>query len=398
MRRKPGSRPGPAGGVAPPRDRTTGGIIPALSEPGQIRSLADVDAFRPAPSGRFHSATHAEIAAGASTDIYFVKTLEILNRLGMAQTPVVAEVFGQRGGVLCGMEEVAHLLAGRPVQIEAVAEGDRFAAREVVLRITGPYAAFGMYETTLLGFLASASAWATAASEVRAAAGDCMLICYGSRHLHPAVAPVMERAAVVGGMDAASNILAARLLGEDPVGTLPHAVMLIVGDTVEVARVYDQVMPARERRTVLVDTFHDEAEEALRVAAALGERLAAVRLDTPSERGSVTPDLVREVRARLDLAGASHVGIIVSGGITPERIPDLIAAGATGFGVGSYVTAAPPIDMTLDLKEVSGRPLAKRGRIPGRTANPRLKPLQSAVPPGEGRAVAAARNWKGGRP
>jgi len=47
-----------------------------------------------------------------------------------------------------------------------------------------------------------------------------------------------------------------------------------------------------------VDTFKDEAEESLRVAKALGERLAGIRLDTPGERGGVTPDLVTEVRAR----------------------------------------------------------------------------------------------------
>jgi nicotinate phosphoribosyltransferase len=38
-----------------------------------------------------------------------------------------------------------------------------------------------------------------------------------------------------------------------------------------------------------------------------------VRLDTPSERGGVTPDLVKEVRARLDQAGFSYVKIFVSG-------------------------------------------------------------------------------------
>jgi nicotinate phosphoribosyltransferase len=43
------------------------------------------------------------------------------------------------------------------------------------------------------------------------------------------------------------------------------------------------------------------------------------------------------------------------------------------FGVGSYIAHAVPIDFTGDLKEVAGQPVAKRGRIPGITANPRLK-------------------------
>ena len=123
----------------------------------------------------------------------------------------------------------------------------------------------------------------------------------------------------------------------------------------------------------MVDTFHDEAEEALRIASALGERLSAVRLDTPSERGGVTPELVREVRRRLDMAGASHVTITVSGGLNPERIRLLSEAGAASFGVGSYIAHATPRDMTMDIKVVDGVPVAKRGRIPGITVNPSLE-------------------------
>jgi nicotinate phosphoribosyltransferase len=40
--------------------------------------------------------------------------------------------------------------------------------------------------------------------------------------------------------------------------------------------------------------------------------------------------------------------------------------------VGSYISDAQPIDMTMDIKEVEGAPVAKRGRLPGVTDNPRL--------------------------
>jgi len=46
------------------------------------------------------------------------------------------------------------------------------------------------------------------------------------------------------------------------------------------------------------------------------------------------------------------------------------------FGVGSAISAAAAIDFTADIKEVDGRPVAKRGRIPGLTENPRLKCLE----------------------
>ncbi|HOX29514.1 MAG TPA: nicotinate phosphoribosyltransferase, partial [bacterium] len=153
--------------------------------------------------------------------------------------------------------------------------------------------------------------------------------------------------------------------GAKPTGTVPHAAILIAGDTVRVARVFDEIMEDDVPRIMLVDTFKDEAEEAIRVAEALKGRLAAVRLDTPSERGGVTPQLVTEVRSWLDHLGYNSVGIVVSGGLTPQRIITLKQAGAGFFGVGSYVSAAQPIEMTMDIKEIEGRAVAKRGRLPG---------------------------------
>lgn len=322
---------------------------------------------------RFFSATHEEILRGATTDVYFVKTRDVLRYAGKLETPVTAEVFAQRAGIFAGSPEVLHLFKGKPLHIEALPEGVPFEAKETVMRIRGPYGDFGMHETVLLGMLASASAWATAARECVEAAAGKPVLCFGARHVHPSVAPVMERTALaVGGCTGASCILGAKLVSREPMGTVPHAAALIMGDTVDLARAYDGAMPEDDARIVLVDTFKDEAEESLRVARALGGRLAAIRLDTPGERGGVTPALVREVRQRLNLEGYSAVKIIVSGGLSPDRIRELAEAGADSFGVGSYISHAKAIDMTMDIKEIDGRPFAKRGRIPGITPNPSL--------------------------
>ncbi len=164
---------------------------------------------------------------------------------------------------------------------------------------------------------------------------------------------------------------------KEPSGSMPHAMIICFGDTVKAAVAFDKHVEPDVPRIVLVDTFLDEPEEALRVAETLGERLQAVRLDTPSERGGVTPELVTETRARLDQAAFGYVRLFVSGGVTPDRIRDFLSTGAPvdGFGVGSYITSAQPNDFTADLKEVEGKPIAKRGRIPGITENPRLKRL-----------------------
>ncbi len=337
-----------------------------------LQNLSEVSAYRPAQDRRLFSASHEEILYGLTTDIYFVRTRELLRHMGLDRTPVKAEIFAGRSGVLAGVAEVKTLLEDLPVEVWALPEGEEFEEKEVVMRISGAYDDFGIYETALLGILASSSGWATAARKCRAAAGKKGMVCFGARHVHPAVAPVMERAAIVGGADGASCILGAKLAGREPLGTMPHAMILIAGDTVEVAREYRDVMPPDAPVIVLVDTFKDEAEEALRVAENLGRDLEAVRLDTASERGGVTPGLVREIRARLDQAGYNHVKIFVSGGLSPERIQLLSEAGADSFGVGSYISGAPPIDMTMDIKEVNGKPVAKRGRVPGITKAPRL--------------------------
>ncbi len=334
-----------------------------------IHSLARVAEIKIAPERKFYSATPEEIMSGATTDVYFVRTHEILSKMGIVDTPVTAEVFCRRDGVFAGIKEVMDLFIDKDVEVWALPEGSPMQAKDVVLRIKGSYAQFGIYETPILGFLASSSGWATAAREVKDAAQDKSVLCFGARHIHPAVAPVMERAAIIGGCDGASCILAAKLAGREPQGTIPHAMILIIGDTVKAAVAYNELMPPDAPRTVLVDTFKDEAEEALRVAEGLGQDLAGVRLDTPGERGGVTPDLVKEVRGRLDQKGFPKVRIFVSGGLGPERIKILSEAGADAFGVGSYISAARPIDMTLDLKEVNGKPLAKRGRIPGEITN-----------------------------
>jgi nicotinate phosphoribosyltransferase len=207
------------------------------------------------------------------------------------------------------------------------------------------------------------------------------VISFGARHIHPDITDVLDYAAIVGGCVGASTPAGARLAGLAPTGTMPHSLVLIFGDTVEASLAFDRHVGPEVPRIVLVDTFKDEAEEALRVAHALGDRLYGVRLDTPSERGRVTVDLVKEVRARLDQAGFSHVRIVVSGGLNPERIAYFKAAGAPvdSYAVGSYISGATPIDFTGDIKEIDGEPIAKRGRIPGLTDSPRLKTMDLAT-------------------
>ena len=327
-----------------------------------------------------------EILSGDSADVYFARADSILAAEGLDPL-VTMEVFTRHEAVLCGMDEAKNLLghvlakADRSeTQLEALSDGDRIEPREIVLRIRGRYRQFGLYETAFLGMLAQSTGWATAAREVVDVAAPEPVISFGARHIHPDITDVLDYAAIVGGCVGASTPAGARLAGLAPTGTMPHSLVLIFGDTVEAALAFDRHLGPDVARIVLVDTFKDEAEEALRVAHALGDKLYGIRLDTPSERGRVTADLVHEVRARLDQEGYQHVRIVISGGLTPDRIQYFKDAGAPvdSYAVGSYISGASPIDFTADIKELDGRPIAKRGRIPGITPSPRLQPVDLA--------------------
>jgi nicotinate phosphoribosyltransferase len=326
----------------------------------------------------------ADVLAGDTADVYFERARRILAAEGL--DPVVTmEIFAREEAVLCGAEEALAYLrailgdadgAADPVPVvESLHDGDTIAPKEVVMRIAARYSSFGLYETAILGILSQSTGWATAARRIVEAAAPIPVIGFGARHVHPSVADQMDYASVVGGCVGASTPAGARLAGLAPTGTMPHALIIIFGDTVRAAEAFDRHIDPDVPRIVLVDTFKDEAEESLRVADALGDRLWGVRLDTPSERGRVTADLVKEVRARLDLAGHERVKIVVSGGLDIERIGYFKASDAPidSFAVGSAISDASPIDFTGDLKEIDGQPIAKRGRIPGRTENPRLE-------------------------
>jgi nicotinate phosphoribosyltransferase len=324
-----------------------------------------------------------EILSGDSADVYFARAASIMEREGL--DPVVTmEVFARQEAVLCGIDEaknlIGHVLAEcdpGETRVEALSDGDRIAPKEVVLRIHARYRRFGLYETAILGMMAQSTGWATAARQCVDAAAPDPVVSFGARHVHPDITDVLDYAAIVGGCVGASTPAGARLAGLNPTGTMPHSLVLIFGDTVAAAEAFDRDLDADVPRIVLVDTFKDEAEETLRVAHALGDRLYGIRLDTPSERGRVTADLVKEVRARLDQEGYRHVKIVVSGGLNPERIAWFKEQGAPvdSFAVGSYISGATPIDFTGDIKEIDGRPIAKRGRIPGVTESPRLQPI-----------------------
>ena len=84
--------------------------------------------------------------------------------------------------------------------------------------------------------------------------------------------------------------------------------------------------------------------------------------------------LVREIRNRLDHMNFKHVEIYVSGGFNPEKIREFKESEApvNGYLVGSYISSAVPNEFRADILEIEDKPVAKRGRVPGRLDGNRL--------------------------
>jgi nicotinate phosphoribosyltransferase len=317
----------------------------------------------------FHTADPKDIKTGKYTDVYFTRTMEVLKAKKIDKW-VKAEFIAKRfpedygWGVLAGIEETSYLLKDLKIRVRAMKEGTVFRAFEPVMEIEGMYTDFGLYETSLLGLLCQASGVATKAARCKKAAGGRRVISFGARRIHPAVAPMVERNAFIGGCDGVSVVKSAELIGEEPSGTMPHALILIMGDTVEATKAFDEVIHPKVKRVSLIDTFNDEKIEAIRVAEALGKKLFGIRLDTPSSRRGDFAKIIEEIRWELNLRGFEHVQIYVSGGLDEKRILALNPV-VDAYGVGTSITNARVIDFAMDIIEIDGKPLAKRGKMSG---------------------------------
>lgn len=337
-------------------------------------------------SRRFYVASEDEILSGRVTDIYFYRTREILERSGKIDKRAYAEIHaysfpaGYSWAVFAGASEAANLLIGKRVDVYAMEEGEFFRIYEPVMAIDGRYVDYGIYESSLLGILRHATSIATKAARLRLAAGDKTLLFFGIRSVHPAIAPMVDRYALMGGCDAVSSVIGAELAGVKPVGTMPHALILIFGSQPDAWRAFDEVIPGDVPRIALCDTLSDERFEALMAAEALGNRLYGVRFDTPGSRRGDMRKIVIEARWALDLAGYRHVKIFVSGGLDEEEIRELVDV-ADGFGVGTSIAFPPSIDLAMDIVEVDGKPFSKRGKLPGRKQIYRCENLHDAITP-----------------
>jgi nicotinate phosphoribosyltransferase len=327
----------------------------------------------------FWLAKEEEIKRGETTDIYFINAVKALQAKNL-NPKVVMEVYTRKlpysepWAVVGGIYEAAKLLEGLPIDVYAMEEAEIFLSPgsstiyEPVLRIEGRYQDFAVYENPLLGLICTNTSLLTKSVRVKQAAGDKMVLSFGTRRTHPALAPTVERAAYIAGLDGLSNVLGSKLLGVKPAGTMPHALILCFGDQKAAWLAFDEAVSEDTPRIALIDTLWDEKAEAILALETLKDRLWGVRLDTPTSRRGNFRRIIEEVRWELNLRGGEKVKIVVSGGLDEEEIKALKDI-VDGFGVGTAITAAPIIDFNAKIVEVEEdgalKPRAKRGDLSG---------------------------------
>jgi nicotinate phosphoribosyltransferase len=315
----------------------------------------------------FDTASDEDIEKGKVTDKYFERTENSLEHFD-ENPSVVAEITETQYAngdykVFTGLKEVANLLEGLELDMYAIEEGRMFNGGPVV-KIEGDYLEFARLETSILGILSQNSGFATKANEIRMST-DKKVLSFGGRHVHPSIANLVDRNCMIAGFDGFSIKSAEEIIGKESSGTMPHALVLSYNDNRKAFRAFNEAVDENVPRIPICDTFNDEIEEVKDAVRELGEDLDGVRLDTTSSRRGDFERIIKEIRWELEKMGREDVKIFVSGGITVDSINDLEEV-VDGFGVGSYVSDANPLDFGLDIVERNGEDISKRGKLSGK--------------------------------
>lgn len=250
--------------------------------------------------------------------------------------------------------------------VRALPEGRIYFADEPVLEITAPLIEAQLAETFIINQVNLQSMLATKAARCVWAAQGRGIADFASRRTHGTDAALkMARASYISGFNSTSNVLAARLYGIPPVGTMAHSYISSFTSELEAFRSYAASFP--DRTVLLVDTYDTIAGtwNAVQVAKELeakGQNLMAVRLDSGS-----FDELSRQVRKILNDSGLGYVKILVSGGLDEYEIETVVKneAPIDLFGVGTKagVSAdAPWSDMAYKQVSYDGRPVMKLSR------------------------------------
>ena len=313
------------------------------------------------------------------------------------------------------------------LEVESVQDGTRLAPWAPAMRIRGRYRDFAILETPVLGAIARRTRIATNVFKTLVAAQGKEVMFFPARFDIHETQPGDGYAYRVA-IEAYNEEAGTRLLpfistdsqgdwwGESGGGTVSHSyVLCFLKDTVEAMLKFAEIIPPEVKRIVLVDTDNNCVRDSVGTARVMFQRykecldagreaeaqkyvLYAVRPDTagdmvdasiepigdPAVDCGVNPRLIWNIRRGLDAAHEGmelpdewlgrareyfrRVGIVATGGFTPERIRlfESLKVPVDIYGVGSYLMRGEKNDFTADIVRVkingAWHEMAKAGR------------------------------------
>ncbi len=249
------------------------------------------------------------------------------------------------------------------VDIYAAKEGEVVFPRTPILRVEGNIIETQILETLLLNILNFESLIATKAARMKYAAGKHKVLDFGLRRAQGFGGIQASKAAIIGGIEATSNVYSSFVHDIPVSGTMAHSWIQSFDDELTAFRKYAEYYPGN--CILLVDTYdtlESGVPNAIKVAKELeakGYKLKGIRLDS----GDLTY-FSRKARQQLDKAGLEYVKIAVSNQLDERLIKSLLSQNAPIdlFGVGTRLVTgheSPALDGVYKLTSVNDDPKLK---------------------------------------
>lgn len=227
--------------------------------------------------------------------------------------------------------------------IYAVREGDVVFQTQPILQVEATMVEGQLIETLLLNLLNFQTLIATKASRVKLVAGAKTILDFGLRRAQGPGGYYASRAAVIGGVNGTSNVVAGKDFNIPVSGTMAHSFIQSYDTELEAFRDFAQCRP--NKCVLLVDTYDTlksgipNAVIVAKEMEAAGHKLLAIRLDS----GDLTY-YAKQSRKLLDEAGLSYVQIAVSNQLDEYVIKSLKEQGAPIdiYGVGTNMVIGKP--------------------------------------------------------
>jgi len=239
----------------------------------------------------------------------------------------------------------------------AVPEGTAIFANEPFLRVEAPLWQAQLVETYLLNTINYQTLIATRAARMRDVAGHkAQLLEFGTRRaFSPQASLWAARAALAGGLDATSNVLAALKLGRQPSGTMAHSLVMAIaaisGSEQDAFTAFYRYFP---NSPLLIDTYDTVA-----AASCLAQRVKAGEIQVTGVRLDSGDLVTLSQKVRSLLPDAT---IFASGDLDEYEIAKLKSEKACidGYGLGTKLVSGTPVNGVYKIVEIDGIPTMKQ--------------------------------------